>query len=268
MNLPRFVKKCLYSSEFLDDVMKTIFNFLSVGLLAANLLAFVQPPAIADSVRVVCRVDPAKGTSPIGMRNSFNLTQYADGNTVVSYVNFPSNANDGSDSTRVTIGSTRTLTFQNMPVAAVRKALLAKPKLYESLLGFKSERNEYKAVDALLVCKQNVLGLPKVETPAGSKERVCMINPNGENPLGNRNLLNFKQIEDGTTIVTYERLPENIRNIRARATVSSTRVLIMYDVPIESVRRAFLDKPALYDELLGFKSEDGFKAVNAQLVCE
>ena len=108
------------------------------------------------------------------------------------------------------------------------------------------------------------------EEPAvsGPKERVCNLDTTKATPIGNRNLLNFRQIEDGTTIVTYERLPANMSNIRAKATIGSKRILTMYDMPIESVRNAFLTKPDLYDELLGFKSENGFKAVNALLVCQ
>ena len=136
--------------------MKTPLNFLfAIGLLPVGFAATVQPPAIADSVRVVCMTDPNKGMSPIGMRNSFTLTQYADGNTTATYVSFPSNA-DGGGTDPVTIDSTRTLTFVNTPVAGARKALLAKPNLYDSLLGFKPDKG-FKAVNDLLVCKQILL---------------------------------------------------------------------------------------------------------------
>lgn len=249
--------------------MKRILNSLCViGLLPAGLVLTVQPPAVADSVRVVCMTDPNKGVSPIGMRNTFTLTQYADGNTTATYVSFPSNADDSNDQTKVTIGSTRTLTFVSTPVAGVRKALLAKPNLYSSLLGFKPEKG-FKAVNDLLVCKPNTIASmieePTVSTP---KERVCNLDTTKATPIGNRNLLNFKQLEDGTTIVTYERLPAIMTNIRAKATIGSKRVLTMYDMPIESVRNALLMKPDLYDELLGFKSENGFKDVNNRLVCQ
>jgi hypothetical protein len=86
--------------------------------------------------------------------------------------------------------------------------------------------------------------------------------------LALRTTLNFKQLEDETTIVTYEQLPADVSNIRAKATIASKRILTMYDTPIESVRSAFLAKPALYDKLLGLKSSDGFKPVNDVLICE
>jgi hypothetical protein len=111
--------------------------------------------------------------------------------------------------------------------------------------------------------------IPQLSTIATPPPTSCMVDvTDGRNPLGNRNLLNFKQLEDGTTIVTYERLPANITNIRAKATIESQRVLKMYEMPIASVREALLAKPELYDELLGFKPNGGFKAVNALLVCQ
>jgi hypothetical protein len=103
---------------------------------------------------------------------------------------------------------------------------------------------------------------------AAPKQVVCNIDPSAVSPLGIRNTLNFKQLEDGTTVVTFERLPANVKNVRAKATIAAKRTLTMYEMPITSVREAFLAKPALYTELLGFQPEEGFKAVNALLVCQ
>lgn len=50
-------------------------------------------------------------------------------------------------------------------------------------------------------------------------------------------------------------------------TLSTSRTLTFSNTPIAVAREKLLANPSLYDELLGFKSEKGFKAINDNLLC-
>jgi hypothetical protein len=90
----------------------------------------------------------------------------------------------------------------------------------------------------------------------------------GNSPIGMRNALTLQQI-DNDTVITYDSYPSNagtfLRN--RRATIASTRKLVLYSTPIATAREILLANPSLYSELLGFKPEKGFKTVNALLTC-
>jgi hypothetical protein len=109
------------------------------------------------------------------------------------------------------------------------------------------------------------------QSPAQAETAVmtCMINNrSGNSPIGMRNSLTLKQLEDGTTVATYVNFPSNANGgDQRRVTLDTVRNLRFYKTSISTARQLLLSKPSLYENLLGMKSERGFKPVNDLLVC-
>ena len=99
---------------------------------------------------------------------------------------------------------------------------------------------------------------------------TCTIDASkGTNPIGMRNALTLKQI-DADTVITYDSFPSNAGtfNGNRRATIATTRTVVLYGTPIATAREILLANASLYTELIGFKPEKGFKVVNDLLVCK
>ncbi len=88
----------------------------------------------------------------------------------------------------------------------------------------------------------------------------------GDTSIGMRNGFVLKQ-DGNNTLVVYDSLPSTIGGRVTGVTISSSRTLTFFNTPIAAARAKLLANPALYDELLGFKAEKGFKSVNDNLVC-
>ena len=83
-----------------------------------------------------------------------------------------------------------------------------------------------------------------------------------------RNALTLKQI-DADTVITFDSFPSNAGTFAGnrRATIATTRTVVLYGTPIATAREIFLANASLYTELIGFKPEKGFKAANDLFTC-
>lgn len=98
---------------------------------------------------------------------------------------------------------------------------------------------------------------------------TCTIDANkGTSPIGMRNALTLKQI-DADTVMTYDSFPSNAGTFGAnrRATIATTRTVILYGTPIATAREILLANASLYTELIGFKPKKDFKVANDLLTC-
>ncbi len=103
------------------------------------------------------------------------------------------------------------------------------------------------------------------QAPTLAAPTVCTFDrTKGDNAIGSRNGFNLRQI-DNNTVAIYDSLPSStgVREV----TISSSRTLTFYNTPIAAAREKLLANPSLYNELLGFKPEKGFKIVNTFLNC-
>jgi hypothetical protein len=103
------------------------------------------------------------------------------------------------------------------------------------------------------------------QVPALASPSTCTFDRvKGGNAIGPRNGLTFKQI-DNDIIAIYDSLPSStgMRNI----TIASSRTVTFNNTSMAAAREKLLANPALYNELLGFKAETGFKTVNKFLTC-
>jgi hypothetical protein len=121
-----------------------------------------------------------------------------------------------------------------------------------------------KTVFALLP----IAALLAFQAPALAAPSVCTFDRSkGDNSIGMRNGFVLRQ-KGNDTVAIYDSLPSSIggRTLTG-VTLSSSRTLTFYNTPIAAARSTLLANPFLYNELLGFKSEKGFKAVNDNLLC-
>ncbi len=98
---------------------------------------------------------------------------------------------------------------------------------------------------------------------------TCTIDASkGASPIGMRNALTLKQI-DADTVMTYDSFPSNAGTFggNRRATIATTRTVVLYGTPIATAREILLANTSLYTELIGFKPEKGFKVANDLLTC-
>ena len=113
---------------------------------------------------------------------------------------------------------------------------------------------------------------PTIASPmaaSSSATTTCTIDANkGTSPIGMRNALTLKQI-DADTVMTYDSFPSNAGTFggNRRATIATTRTVILYATPIATAREILLANASLYTELIGFKPEKGFKVANDLLTC-
>jgi hypothetical protein len=111
-----------------------------------------------------------------------------------------------------------------------------------------------------------IAALLAFQAPALAAPSVCTFDRSkGDNSIGMRNGFVLRQ-KGNDTVATYDSLPSSIGG-RAGVTISSSRTLTFFNTPIAAARTTLLANSALYNELLGFKSEKGFKPVNDNLLC-
>jgi hypothetical protein len=117
---------------------------LSMLLPLGLAIAPVQAQSMAGST---CRYNPKSGKpNPLGMRAFVSLTE-KDGDTTVTYEQFPSNV---GGTVPATIASKRMLFFPKLTIAKARQLMLKDPKYYNELLVSKAE--SFAAMNAVLIC--------------------------------------------------------------------------------------------------------------------
>ena len=112
------------------------------------------------------------------------------------------------------------------------------------------------------------IAAPKITAPMAASTTCTIDSSKGTSPIGMRNALTLKQI-DADTLITYDSFPSNAGTFAGnrRATIATTRTVVLYGTPIATAREILLANASLYTELIGFKPEKGFKAVNELLTC-
>ncbi len=114
---------------------------LSTGLM---LIASAQAESMAGQT---CRYNPKSAKpNPLGMRAFVSLSE-KDGDTTVTYEQFPSNV---GGTVPATIASKRMLFFPKMTIAQARQLLLKDPKYYNELLAVKG--SSFAPMNAVLSC--------------------------------------------------------------------------------------------------------------------
>lgn len=103
---------------------------------------------------------------------------------------------------------------------------------------------------------------------APSTTNLCIFDRSkGDNSIGMRNGFSLRQ-NGSNTIAIYDNLPSTIGGPAVRGvTLSTSRTLTFFNTSIAAARAKLLANPSLYNELLGFKSDGGFKPVNDNLTC-
>ncbi len=124
-----------------------------------------------------------------------------------------------------------------------------------------------KTVFALLP----IAALLAIQSPtlaAPSATNICTFDRSkGDNSIGMRNGFVLRQNENNTVAI-YDSLPSTIGGRAVTGvTLSTSRTLTFFNTSIAAARAKLLANPGLYDELLGFKAEKGFKSVNDNLIC-
>jgi hypothetical protein len=113
---------------------------------------------------------------------------------------------------------------------------------------------------------------PTIAAPmaaSNTTSTTCTIDASkGTSPIGMRNALTLKQI-DADTVITYDSFPSNAGTFggNRRATIATTRTVVLYSTPIATAREILLANASLYTELMGFKPDKGFKVANDLLTC-
>ena len=123
-------------------------------------------------------------------------------------------------------------------------------------------------IAAFLALQSPTIAAPTMATPTMAST-TCTIDANkGTSPIGMRNALTLKQI-DADTVITYDSFPSNAGtfNGNRRATIATTRTVVLYGTPIAMAREILLANASLYTELIGFKPEKDFKVANDLLTC-
>ena len=130
-----------------------------------------------------------------------------------------------------------------------------------------------KRISLLPIAAFLALQSPTIAAPTMASTTMasttCTIDVNkGTSPIGMRNALTLKQI-DADTVITYDSFPSNAGtfNGNRRATIATTRTVVLYGTPIAMAREILLANASLYTELIGFKPEKDFKVANDLLTC-
>jgi hypothetical protein len=126
--------------------LPSLLQSISLSMLLPLGLAIA--PAQAQSMAgSTCRYNPKSGKpNPLGMRAFVSLTE-KDGDTTVTYEQFPSNV---GGTVPATIASKRMLFFPKLTIAKARQLMLKDPKYYNELLVLKAE--SFAAMNAVLIC--------------------------------------------------------------------------------------------------------------------
>jgi hypothetical protein len=100
---------------------------------------------------------------------------------------------------------------------------------------------------------------------------ACAYNPDGgkPNPLGMRAYVTAIEV-NGDTTFTYEQFPGNVgvSGSKQAATISQQRKLTFYGLSVAKSRELMLSNAAYYEALIGAKDTDGYKSIDAVLLCK
>ena len=123
-------------------------------------------------------------------------------------------------------------------------------------------------IAASLLVQAPSIAAPKMTAPVSASTTCTIDSSKGTSPIGMRNALTLKQI-DADTVITYDSFPSNAGTFAGnrRATIATTRTVVLYGTPIATAREILLANASLYTELIGFKPEKGFKAANDLFTC-
>ena len=123
-------------------------------------------------------------------------------------------------------------------------------------------------IAAFLTIQAPSIAAPKMTAPMAASITCTIDSSKGTSPIGMRNALTLKQIDDDT-VITYDSFPSNAGTFAGnrRATIATTRTVVLYGTPIATAREILLANASLYTELIGFKPEKGFKAANELFTC-
>lgn len=117
------------------------------GLVFASLL-LLSKSALAEPTRT-CAFDPNSGVpNPLGMRAYITVTE-AEGNTTFLFEQFPSPV---AGRERVTIASSRELTFYGVRIDRARTLMLRNPNYYTELVGDRNPEG-FAPVNRVLTCR-------------------------------------------------------------------------------------------------------------------
>lgn len=117
------------------------------SILVAS-LAFVIFPlsCAASSSSRICQYNPESGQpNPLGMRAYITITE-ADGDTVFTYEQFPSNVAD-----KITLTTKRELKFEDTQLDTARVILLQNKNYYSELVGY-DDPDGFAPVNEVLTC--------------------------------------------------------------------------------------------------------------------
>jgi hypothetical protein len=127
-------------------------KFLTFATVSVVALLALGKAAPAESIRT-CAYDPDSGKpNPLGMRAYITLSE-VDGNTTALFEQFPSPV--GGSQQRVTIASSRQLTFYGVDINRARRLMLQDPTYYSELVGYPDSEG-FAPVDQTLVCHSEV----------------------------------------------------------------------------------------------------------------
>jgi hypothetical protein len=100
---------------------------------------------------------------------------------------------------------------------------------------------------------------------------ACAYNPDSgkPNPLGMRAFVTAIEI-NGDTTFTYEQFPGNVGvpGSKQPATIAQQRKLTFYGLSVVKSRELMLSNAAYYEALIGAKDPDGYKPIDAVLLCK